>query len=89
MRISNKGQPSRWQSFFEFSSAFFSTFWPILATPVVLVSTVHFHQPWIGMVIFGSIGLAHKWWWTCIFGLLNAAAIVAGFLACAGAVIQG
>lgn len=60
-----------------------ATFWPTLVTPAVLALSVHFRHPWLGVAVFVSIALAHRWWWTCIFGLLNAMALLGGILGCA------
>jgi hypothetical protein len=51
--------------------------------PVVLILSARFHQPIIGMCIFVCMALARRWWWSCVFGLVNAAAILGGFIGCA------
>jgi hypothetical protein len=47
-----------------------------------------FHHPWIGIVTFIGIALAWRLWWTCVFGLLNAMAILGGFIGCGIAVLR-
>jgi hypothetical protein len=40
------------------------------------------------MTIFVAMAVAIRWWWTCIFGLLNAMAILGGFIACIGVALK-
>ncbi|MGV3663776.1 MAG: hypothetical protein ACO1TE_26635 [Prosthecobacter sp.] len=61
---------------------------PLVATPLVVTLAVAFERPWIGMALFAGMAHAHRWWWTCIFGLLNALAIAGGFIACAVAAVR-
>lgn len=63
-------------------------FWPLIMMPIILVFSVRCHQPWMGMVLFVGMALAHRWWWTCIFGLVNASAIIGGFLGCLVALLR-
>lgn len=77
-------QPRRWRSIFEF----LATFWPAMVAPIVLILSVRFHHPWLGMAVFVGMAVARRWWWTCVFGLLNALAILGGFIGCAIAAIK-
>ncbi len=67
---------------------FLIVFSPLILTPFVLILALRFHHPWMGMFVFGGIALARKWWWSCVFGLLNAVVIFAGFIGCAVAVFK-
>jgi hypothetical protein len=77
-------RPSRWRAVVDFISAF----WPILLMPVVMFLALHFRQPWFGMIAFVIIGCMARFWWSCVFGLLNAMAVFGGFLGCAIATIK-
>lgn len=70
---------SIWRSAGDFALAF----WPLLATAVVIIFSIRLHQPLIGMTILTGLALARKRWWSCIFGILNMAGILGGFLVCA------
>jgi hypothetical protein len=58
------------------------TFYPTLATVIVLPMAMLSGHPWIGIVIFIIILYLRKTWWTCIFGLLNGAALWSGIIGC-------
>jgi hypothetical protein len=80
----HKDRPSSWRFLAENVSAF----WPLLATPVIMFLAFHFRLPWLGMIAFVVLGLAIRYWWTCVFGLLNAMALLGGFLGCVVATIK-
>jgi hypothetical protein len=75
---------SRWKAV----GVFLSVFWPLMLTPLVMYLALHFRQPWFGMIAFVLIGLLARFWWSCIFGLLNAMAVFGGFLGCTIATIK-
>lgn len=77
-------KPNRWRVVVDF----LMVFWPILLMPMIVLTALHFRQPWFGMIAFAGIGLMIRFWWSCIFGLLNASAIIAGFLVCAIATLK-
>ena len=62
--------------------AFLQAFWPALITPVLICVSLNTGHPFLGVLGFACMAAAKRLWWTCIFGLLNAMAILAGFLVC-------
>jgi hypothetical protein len=71
--------PNQWRKLLDF----LATFWPLMATPIVAILSIRLQHPWLGVAVFVGIALARRWWWTCIFGLMNGMAIFAGLIGCA------
>ena len=58
-------------------------FWPMLVTFVVVPTAVVTDALWIGPLVLLPILIVPRFWWTCIFGLLNWMTLVAGIAMCA------
>jgi hypothetical protein len=58
------------------------TFYPLIVSLVITPFIVVLNLPWIGLALGAVLFALKRTWWTCIFGLLNAMAIVAMMLAC-------
>jgi hypothetical protein len=71
-------RPSPWKGTVDF----ILVFWPTLLTPVILFLALHYKLPWLGAIVFIAIGLMIRFWWTCVFGLLNAIIVFSGFIGC-------
>jgi hypothetical protein len=58
--------------------AFYPLILSVVATPLILKFDVF----WVGILLGIFLLVLKNTWWTCIFGLLNAMAVVAMMLAC-------
>ena len=57
-------------------------FYPLIISVVLTPIIVKLHMPWIGLALGVILFALKRTWWTCIFGLLNAMAILAMMIAC-------
>ena len=58
------------------------TFYPLIVSLVLTPFVVVLNLPWIGLALGVVLFALKRTWWTCVFGLLNAMAIIAMMLAC-------
>jgi hypothetical protein len=58
------------------------TFYPLIASLVLTPFIVVLNLPWIGLLLGVVLFALKRTWWTSIFGLLNAMAIIAMMFAC-------
>jgi hypothetical protein len=60
----------------------FHTFYPLIVSVVHTPIIVKFQVPWFGLALGVVLFALKRTWWTCIFGLLNAMAVLAMMIAC-------
>jgi hypothetical protein len=51
--------------------------------PIIIAGSIALRMPWLGMVAFVVLMLLTRYWWSCLLGLLNLIAILAGLVSCA------
>ena len=57
-------------------------FWPSIVTVLVVPLTVLRGHAWVGVALLTVILFLPRFWWSCLFGLLNWMILVGGVLAC-------
>jgi len=57
-------------------------FYPLIVSLVLTPFVLALNLPWIGIALGAVLFSLKRTWWTCIFGIFNAMAIVAMMVAC-------
>lgn len=57
-------------------------FWPLALTYSLVPLALYFRVGWIGAVVLTIVLCLPRFWWSCVFGLLNWITMVTGIAIC-------